>query len=88
MIYMFLSNNPSSGDINSSNLSCFTGMEHGAQIIFCHFFHKLNLVILKAKMNGFKVFCVGNSSYSCIANSFETLQVFGSWSEDVHIIWI
>ena len=22
MIYMFLSNNPSSGDINSSNLSC------------------------------------------------------------------
>ena len=26
MIYMFLSNNPSSGDINSSNLSCFTVM--------------------------------------------------------------
>ena len=24
MIYMFLSNNPSSGDINSSNLSCFS----------------------------------------------------------------
>ena len=24
MIYMFLSNNPSSGDINSSNLSCYT----------------------------------------------------------------
>ena len=23
MIYMFLSNNPLSGDINSSNLSCF-----------------------------------------------------------------
>ena len=23
MIYMFFSNNPSSGDINSSNLSCF-----------------------------------------------------------------
>ena len=23
VIYMFLSNNPSSGDINSSNLSCF-----------------------------------------------------------------
>ena len=23
MIYMFLSNNPSSGDINSSNLPCF-----------------------------------------------------------------
>ena len=25
MIYMFLSNNPSSGDINSSNLPCFLG---------------------------------------------------------------
>ena len=25
MIYMFLSNNPSSGDINSSNLSCTIG---------------------------------------------------------------
>ena len=24
MIYMFFSNNPSSGDINSSNLSCFS----------------------------------------------------------------
>ena len=24
MIYMFLSNNPSSGDINSSNLPCLT----------------------------------------------------------------
>ena len=24
MIYMFLSNNPSSGDINLSNLPCFT----------------------------------------------------------------
>ena len=24
MIYMFLSNNPSMGDINSSNLSCFS----------------------------------------------------------------
>ena len=24
MIYMFLSNNPSSGDINSSNLSCLS----------------------------------------------------------------
>ena len=27
MIYMFLSNNPSSGDINSSNLSCFIFIE-------------------------------------------------------------
>ena len=27
MIYMFLSNKPSSGDINSSNLSCFSMKE-------------------------------------------------------------
>ena len=27
MIYMFLSNNPSSGDINSSNLSCLTEVQ-------------------------------------------------------------
>ena len=30
MIYMFLSNNPSSGDINSSNLPCFI-----KNMIFC-----------------------------------------------------
>ena len=27
VIYMFLSNNPSSGDINSSNLSCFLSLK-------------------------------------------------------------
>ena len=31
MIYMFLSNNPSSGDINLSNLSC----SHPIQIKLC-----------------------------------------------------
>ena len=33
MIYMFLSNNPSSGDINSSNLSCF--LNAGIQFLNC-----------------------------------------------------
>ena len=33
MIYMFLSNNPSSGDINSSNLSCFAYQIEGN--LFC-----------------------------------------------------
>ena len=37
---------------------------YNPQITFFHFFHKLNLVIFTAKVNGFKVFCVGNSSYS------------------------
>ena len=30
MIYMFLSNSPSSGDINSSNLSCFPSKHQDA----------------------------------------------------------
>ena len=28
VIYMFLSNNPSSGDINSSNLPCYINISH------------------------------------------------------------
>ena len=33
MIYMFLSNNPSSGDINSSNLPCFYSLNDGGSRI-------------------------------------------------------
>ena len=34
------------------------------QIIFCHFFHKMNLVIFPAEVNRYFVSCVCNSSYS------------------------
>ena len=40
MIYMFLSNNPSSGDINSSNLSCFVSC-----MFFCFVFFTANNVV-------------------------------------------
>ena len=42
MIYMFLSNNPSSGDINSSNLPCFIfffffgGGGGGGRVVDCN----------------------------------------------------
>ena len=44
MIYMFLSNNPSSGDINSSNLSCL--LSDSAPIVlymicaYCYYYKK------------------------------------------------
>ena len=50
MIYMFLSNNPSSGDINSSNLSCFSGNWWDALITHLHYRYCLSenwLVALK-----------------------------------------
>ena len=31
------------------------------------------------------VFCESNSNFSSIC--FETLQMFCSWSEDVHVVW-
>ena len=38
MIYMFFSNNPSSGDINSSNLPCYFKMYAGpVWLLFLHF---------------------------------------------------
>ena len=45
MIYMFLSNNPSSGDLNSSNLPCFHCFScfSGRCTIFLSSFHSLHL---------------------------------------------
>ena len=46
MIYMFLSNNPSSGDINSSNLPCLDSF--GIKIFMVKqniFHHKLKLTL-------------------------------------------
>ena len=37
---------------------------YNSHIIFCHFFHKLNVVIFTAQMNGLKFFCVGKCPYS------------------------
>ena len=43
---------------------------YNRQIICRHFIHILNLVIFTAKVNGFKVFCVGNSSYNFMVIHF------------------
>ena len=51
MIYMFLSNNPSSGDINSSNLSCYSKVvvvsKKSKKIFFFYFFFLLLFLIGK-----------------------------------------
>ena len=47
MINMFLSNNPSSGDINSSNLPCFM-LSQDLRLRFVHFFtNKLRWLIVQ-----------------------------------------
>ena len=59
---------------------------YNPQIIFVTF-HKLNLAIFTTKVNGFKVFCAGNSSYSFMLIPLKLYMCLGrSWSEDVHII--
>ena len=45
MIYMFLSNSPSSGDINSSNLSCSNCSGHMTKIATTPIYGKKNLKI-------------------------------------------
>ena len=35
--------------------------EYNPRKKFCLFFHKLNFAIFSAKVNGFKVVCIGNS---------------------------
>ena len=61
--------------------------EYNPQIIFCHFFHKLNLALFTGRVNGFKVFCVGNSTYSfmpihlklyrCVVHGLKMCILFG-----------
>ena len=63
------------------------GHGYNPQIIFYYFFHKFNLVILTAKTTGFKVFLLATPLHF-YDDSFDTLQVFRSWFEDVHMVWI
>ena len=55
---------------------------HNPQISFVTFFCKMNLVIFRPKLkdNRYLKLC------TVLADSFETLQVIRSWSEDVHIV--
>ena len=64
---------------------------YNPQIIFYPFFRKLNLAIflaflLSKRMEGGYVVCA--SPPTVYIDSFETSQVFGTWSEDMHVVWI
>ena len=62
MIYMFLSNNPSSGDINSSNLSCYLQRSNLNLLILYS-----NIVYLISLNNRFKSLIDGNlNAFKCI----------------------
>ena len=60
---------------------------YNPQITFCHFFHKLNLVIFTASEWIQDILC-WQLLLQFNADSFETLYVFRSWSADEHIVWI
>ena len=64
------------------------------EIIFCHFFRNLNLVILgvftiivyqSEKIVG--TLCA-QLLLQFYIDSFETSQVFCTWPEDMHVVWI
>ena len=52
---------------------------------FCPFFHKMNLVIFPSQNEWILGILCTQLLLQFYADSFETLQVFSSWSEDVHI---
>ena len=53
MIYMFLSNNPSSGDINSSDLSCLIAVLALVGLGCVAVFFSLLLSIFRSKYSGY-----------------------------------
>ena len=52
------------------------------RIFLCHLFHKLNLVIFSTKANRY---LLGHLLLQFYADSFETLQVVKSYSEDTKL---
>ena len=50
---------------------------YNPQIIFCHFFYKMNLVIFPAEVNRYKVSCVCNSSYSFTLSPLKLIRCLG-----------
>ena len=57
MIYMFLSNNPSSGDINSSNLSCL-------QYFLVLSLKKINAEMSFLRVNDLLLVCIVQNHYA------------------------
>ena len=64
---------------------------YNPKINFYDFFLILNFVIFRREYYQ-KVYILGTLCVQLLqqlhANLFETLQLFLSWSEDVHVVWI
>ena len=59
---------------------------HNCWISFCYFLDSVNLVIFHRDYIAVGISCERNSLQFC-TNCFETLHVFSSWYEDVHVDW-
>ena len=61
---------------------------YNPQIIFYHFFHKLNLAIFQAVLLSEIVGTLcAQLLLQFYIDSFETSQVFWPWSKDMHVVW-
>ena len=63
----------------------FIFIRYRPQIIFCYFFHKMDSVVFLTEVNRYYVSCTMQLLLEIYTNSFETIQVFRPWSENVHI---
>ena len=61
---------------------------YNPQMSFDHFIYKMHQVICPTKVNMCYRYLVYASPPTFHVDSFETLQMFRSWSETVHIVWI
>ena len=65
---------------------------YNPQINFCHFFRNLNLAIFFGHFHNESECAVGTLCAQLLlqfhANSFKTLHVLLTWSEDMHVVWI
>ena len=60
---------------------------YNCEVIFCHFFHFVNLVIFWPQCID-SGYLVSATPQTILYPSFETLHMFSPWSEDVHMVWI
>ena len=60
---------------------------HNCWISFCHFFDIVNLVIFHPDYIDRRYLLWAQLLLQFCTNCFETLHVFSSWYEDVHVVW-
>ena len=58
---------------------------YNPQINFCHFFHEMNQVIFLQSEYILDILCI-HHLLQFYADSFETLQMCRSWSEDLYFL--